>query len=113
MTQPSSLDMMIDIETLGQSSNAFIVQISARLFNPYVYNDKKEYHLLTLDINPWGVQEGSEIDNETVQWWQRQPQEIRDEVFKGKLTLREALELLHDFVKTHKPDRVWANNVSE
>lgn len=95
---------MLDIETLGQGSNAFILQICIKLI------DKSD--TLTLNIDPWRVQVGSEIDNSTMQWWQKQSEEVRKSVIGGTYTLTDALNTLNMFIKTHNIERIWANSPS-
>lgn len=95
---------MLDIETLGQGSNAFILQICIRLID--------EPDTLTLNIDPWRVQAGSEIDNSTMQWWQKQPKHVRASVMDGTSSLTDALIALNAFIKKYNIERVWANSPS-
>lgn len=95
---------MLDIETLGQGSNAFIVQICLRTFD--------EDASFIKYIDPWRRQVGAEIDNSTMQWWQQQPEDLRKQVMSGTETLADVLLSLNDFLKANKITHIWANSPS-
>lgn len=95
---------MLDLETLGQGSNAFIVQVCLRTFD-----GKKTF---VEYIDPWRQQAGSEIDNSTMQWWQKQPIQVRKKVMGGEASLSIVLERLNAFVAEAKITHLWANSPS-
>lgn len=102
---------MLDLETLGHSSNAFIVQISIATFSlddpTYI---RKSW---TTNIDMWQVQEGSEIDQSTIQWWQSQDRDVRSCVMGGSQSLPNALMELMEWVSAQdKIDFLWANSPS-
>lgn len=101
---------MLDIETLGQGSNAFIVQIAITTFK---LNDSEYYgESLIQNIDVWRAQAGSEIDNATVQWWQGQSDNVRETVMSGTDNLSNALYNLDLFFREHKIECLWANSPS-
>lgn len=64
-------DLMVDIETLGVSSDSIIVQIGACYFNRYT-GDIGEKFLVNIDPLIQAKM-GFKTDNDTLRWWQKQP----------------------------------------
>lgn len=107
----AKIHAMLDLETLGQSSNAFIVQICITTFSiddpTYI---RKSW---STNIDVWRLQEGSEIDQSTIQWWQSQDRDVRSRVMDGSQTLPNALTELMEWVSAQgKIDCLWANSPS-
>ena len=107
----AKIHAMLDLETLGQSSNAFIVQICITTFSlddpTYI---RKSW---STNIDVWRLQEGSEIDQSTIQWWQSQDRDVRSRVMDGSQTLPNALTELMEWVSVQgKIDYLWANSPS-
>lgn len=107
----AKIHAMLDLETLGQSSNAFIVQICITTFSlddpTYI---RKSW---STNIDVWRLQEGSEIDQSTIQWWQSQDRDVRSRVMDGSQTLPNALTELMEWVSAQgKIDDLWANSPS-
>ena len=94
---------MLDIETLGTSTNAVIVSIGAVRFNKSGL--KEEFYSVCYKQQPT-----REMDLNCVKWWMNQSDQARD-VFNNKeqkvITLKEALVDLKDFIT--REDGVWAN----
>ena len=107
----AKIHAMLDLETLGQSSNAFIVQICITTFSlddpTYI---RKSW---STNIDVWRLQEGSEIDQSTIQWWQSQDRDVRSRVMDGSQTLPNALTELMEWVSAQgEIDYLWANSPS-
>lgn len=107
----AKIHAMLDLETLGQSSNAFIVQICITTFSlddpTYI---RKSW---STNIDVWRLQEGSEIDQSTIQWWQSQDRDVRSRVMDGLQTLPNALTELMGWVSAQGMiDYLWANSPS-
>ena len=110
----AKIHAMLDLETLGQSSNAFIVQIRITTFSlddpTYI---RKSW---TTNVDVWGLQEGSEIDQSTIQWWQKQAVDVRERVMSGSQSLSNALREMMEWVEwvntQDKIDSLWANSPS-
>lgn len=74
----------LDLETLSTESNAAIVQIGA-----YCLNTQQDFSIL---IDPRSSENaGSHVSVETIEWWDKQPTELRKRVFSGTTPLQEAL----------------------
>ena len=102
---------MLDIETLGQGSNAFILQICLKTFDL----DRTagfESKTFTANVDAWRLQVGADIDQSTVQWWQSRDDEVRKSVMSGTKRLTQVLLELEDWAKKNKVDTLWANSPS-
>lgn len=107
----AKIHAMLDLETLGQSSNAFIVQICITTFSldDPTYSRKS----WSTNIDVWRLQVGSESDQSTIQWWQSQDRDVRSRVMGGLQTLPNALTELMEWVLAQgKIDYLWANSPS-
>lgn len=89
-----SLNVMIDIETLGVTSKATITQIGAVAFDM----SGVIHHKLNVHVRASG--QGRTIDPDTIMWWMLQKEEVRRGMVIGQNTsvpLREALIMLRDW----------------
>ena len=100
-------DVMVDIETLSTEYNACIIAIGAVKFN--LYNPNVERVSIELLIDTKSQNSDFHISKETIDWWFRQSQEVREHVFSSepRLSIREAFIKLNDFCKGCS--RYWAN----
>ena len=98
-------NIMIDIETLGTSSNSVILSIGAVEFDNE--NLGAEFEIF---IDPESCTDhGLVIDASTVMWWMVQSDEARGELLKRKgVTLDEAILQLHQAFDW-KGKQVWCN----
>lgn len=71
-------DFMLDLETLGTSSNAAVVQIGLVGFNPET-GETSPPSKLKVRAHP-----KSSIDYNTLSWWMNQSEEARKSVFPGE-----------------------------
>lgn len=109
-------DIMIDLETLGLTTNSVILSIGAVLFDitdipsgedltPFYRNITKQS---CLDV-------GMEISKATEDWWRDQSTEAQQALLSDQIPLRQALIELFDFVRmidaTHRI-RVWSNGAA-
>lgn len=94
--------VMLDIETLGTSSNSLILSIGATT------NTGKTFEVL---IDPESCEEfGLKIDARTVMWWMSQSDKAR-EIFNSGDTdpLDVALEKFAKWINWSKVDEAWCN----
>lgn len=101
---------MLDIETFSQGSNAFILQIAMKVFDPLGAKNTTDF--LVVNIDRHLPQQGAELEISTIEWWDKQPIEVQEEVMSGTGTLQEALIALNDFVEQKKITHIWANSPS-
>lgn len=103
-----SLDLMIDLETMGHVSNSVIVQIGAIVFNPRTGECVSEF-LQNVSIDSC-LKVGLKVTEGTIQWWLGQSKEVSSTLFNPKpLELTEVLMGLHKLVTTYAPKRLWAH----
>lgn len=102
-------DIMLDLETLGNSSNAAIVVIGAVKFDPTTGDLGEEFYEL---IHPQSCEAaGLVIDSPTVMWWLKQSDEARA-AFADEDAMKPLADVLYrfaEFVGGHKAARVWGN----
>jgi len=102
---------MIDIETLGTSSNAVITSIGATFFDPRTGNLGAQFYTI---VNPQSrVDAGMVMDVSTVMWWMRQDDDARKHLF-GCVRSEPIGSVLKDFthwVVSNSDDipKLWGN----
>jgi hypothetical protein len=69
---------MIDLETLSTKPNATILTIGGVKFDPYTRVEPSQglYHRIDVDSQ---VAMGRDVMEETVEWWGRQAEDVREE----------------------------------
>jgi hypothetical protein len=118
-----SLDIMIDLETLGTTADAVIVSIGAVAFNldagTVLQGDERASFYVVLDTE---TQPRRHISADTLAWWMRQSDAARAVFDRANLVqnhfpARTALGALNDWVRQvvlqanaqHKDLHVWSN----
>lgn len=90
---------MVDIESLGLSSNATILSIGAVKFS--LDGLGEEFYMV---IN---FDNSREIDAETVKWWMKQAPEAKSAIFNAEaFPAKIVLEMFSDFAKDSE---IWGN----
>lgn len=117
-----TLDLMIDIETFGETPNAPIVQIGACMWDmdePINFarlqeNDKTFFANVDLQSS---LNLGRKVDGSTIYWWMEQSEEARQSLLHERRSLREAFMYFVSWMQRKDPDisfmtpfagRVWA-----
>lgn len=97
-------DVMIDIETLDTGNNAAVLSIGAVYFDRKTGKTGEQFYCrISMDD---ALSHGS-LSDDTLEWWNRQPDEARIEAFGGKERINDAAERLIGFIK---PDsQAWGN----
>lgn len=107
-------EVMVDIETLSTKTNAAILTIGAIKFKRYMSVkplDKMDtfYTRITLDSCK---AIGLSTDKKTIQWWNKQSTEARDEIFSpdNRVSIQEGLQ---DFADWYPKDAIfWAHGIT-
>lgn len=86
--------IMIDLETLGNHSDAAIIQIGAVVFD---LEQLGESFKATIDIED--AMRHGKVTASTLKWWMQQSEDARQSVMSGTEKLSDALERLNEFVK--------------
>lgn len=98
-------NIMLDLETMGNHSNAAIISIGAVYFDDTGLGPEF-YHKISLESS---MKAGLKTDPDTILWWMHQQYEARKEFIGNsrEKTLSEVLDLFSNFVK---PGRlIWGN----
>jgi exodeoxyribonuclease VIII len=100
--------IMIDLETMGVSTNAALLSIGAVKFS-VEHGIEDRFHTI-IDLCS-SVTRGLEIDPNTVLWWMQQNDDARAQ-FKSKgLELRLALSRFNEWLGTEKR-AIWGNGAN-
>lgn len=102
-------DCMIDLETVGTAKDACVLTIAAQIFDPLGNGHNNRYYYVRVDIDS---QPERSVDQSTIEWWTRQPQESFQEAFNpdNRVTLKTALEQLTPML--WQSQRIWANGIT-
>ena len=106
--------IMLDLETLGTSSNSVIISIGAVAFYPYRLIDegKSIYQAGASSVFFSAIDKQScldirlLVDTETEVWWSKQPEEAKAQ-FKFTVIIHSALVRLESFIEPC--DALWGN----
>lgn len=107
--------LMVDLETMGNKSNAPIVSIGAVFFNPNTGNTGAEFYTaVSLESS---MLLGGVPDAGTIIWWLKQSPEARSAIaIADTITLIDALELFSNFISENSDAgsdvQVWGNGAS-
>mgnify|MGYP001072827238 CR=1 FL=1 len=104
------MNVMLDLETMGNSSNAAMIAIGAVAFDKD--NVVDEFYM---EINlTSAMRQGGFIDGSTVMWWLQQSQGARGS-FKDNDNAQHVMVVLNAFAlwcKEVKVDEVWGNGAT-
>ncbi len=105
----AKLDLMLDLETMGNGSRAAIRAIGAVFFDKTGLEEPAFY--VKVDLQSC-VDAGLEMDVDTVLWWLGQSEDARAEMRAGGgMSLAEALMEFRRFIGGREV-RVWGNGAS-
>lgn len=101
------MDVMLDLETLSTRPEAVILTLGAVKFSPFddeVKTDNGLYH--RVDVNEQ-LELGRHVQQETVDWWGRQAEEVREEALgeHERAKLNEVVDDLNRFLVG--ADNIW------
>lgn len=102
-----SYDIMLDLETLSTRPEAVILVIGAVKFNPFKRDDFGSTLYIKPDVDEQ-VEMGRHIDDNTVAWWGKQPDEVREDAMgeEGRISIQETMKQLNRFLVG--ADNIWA-----
>jgi len=88
---------MIDIETLGREPGCAVLSIGAASFDLKKNGIEQQFYV---SIDPQSnLDLGLIQEHETLEWWEKQDSEVREEAFGGTTPLRDALIELSGWCK--------------
>lgn len=112
MTNNIPTDVMIDLETMGNSQSAAIVSISAVPFNMETGLTFDPFHV---DINFEDCLKYLKADASTIMWWMQQSDEARNKLLESmdsRVNLHTALMHFGEALDKMHIQRIWANGAS-
>jgi exodeoxyribonuclease VIII len=101
------MDVMLDLETLSTRPNAVILSMGAVKFDPFSLRiDVDEGINVRVDVDEQTAL-GRHVQQETIDWWATQPQEVQEEAFAEhqRISLTELVKLLNKFLVG--ADNIW------
>jgi hypothetical protein len=96
--------VMVDCETLSTHQNAVIVSIGAVKFS--FEDGLKEEFLVNIDVKD-SVKNGFHIEQSTVDWWKKQPLEVRQAWTKDPQPVKESIAAFNEFIGTDTKQLIW------
>ncbi len=96
--------IMVDIETLGTSSNACVISVGVVAFDP----DKG-----VLASDGWAIRHEDwhgEMDASTIKWWMKQNEAARNFSFEGTWPAFDVAQKFAQFHSAWGGDECWAND---
>lgn len=102
--------LMIDLETLGTSTDSVVLSVGAVKFDleSDAIDGRGFYGSVSIDSN---LEAGRRIEEDTLLWWLKQPAAVQAVFFEDKLSLEQALIDLSDWLGDNKWI-VWAKGPS-
>ena len=99
--------VMIDLETLGTKPDSVILSLAALKFDPYSNKEPTDGIYIKLDVDQQ-VALPRTIDEDTLNWWAKQSDEIREEAMgeQDRVSLKTATKELNKFLVG--VDKIWA-----
>jgi exodeoxyribonuclease VIII len=103
----NKVSVEVDLETASTRPDAAIIAIGAVIVGS---PDKEFFQLVSLADC---VANGRHVDTGTMTWWSTQPQELRERMFSGTTSLKDALLNFNAWLQDVCPDqtnlRLWGN----
>lgn len=102
--------IMLDLETLSTRPDATILTFGACRFNPYKQEDITQGIYFRIDVDSQ-VDLGRHVDEDTVEWWGRQSEDVREEAMSpdNRIGLVEFTKQLNRFIVG--ADLIWAQGL--
>lgn len=101
-------DLMIDIETMGVTSNAVMIQLAAVYFNPHTKETGDKFSIC-IDENSC-LEKGFLTDQSTKNWWAKQNQNVLKSIQNNAINIQDAIDSFCDFLPKNTYDlRVWSH----
>ena len=113
MYEPRPINIMVDLETMGNGASAPIVAIGAVVFNPYTGELGDNFQtVVALNSSAWY----GKMDASTVNWWLQQSEEARNIFLPDtpKVSLKDALIQFNQWLSSlgrQNDLHVWGNGV--
>ena len=96
----------IDIETLGTSPDTVVLTIGGIKFDPMADDGLHSQFYYKLDADEQ-IEMGRTVDEKTLEWWEKQPEEIRKEALEttDRVSTEQSLKALNKWLVG--VDKIW------
>lgn len=103
--------VMLDIETLGIRPESVILTLGAVKFDPYIPGKIYDGLYLRVDVDEQ-IAQGRLVDPETVDWWGKQSEPIREEALgdQDRVSVTDLMKQLNKFLVA--VDEIWCQGPS-
>jgi hypothetical protein len=106
------MDAMLDLETLGTSSQPALLQMALVMFDP---NENELNASFNMHIDPQScINVGANVQWDTIKWWLGQSEEARGRVIKAtdRTPIGGVMLQAYEFLKTNKVNRIWSHGAT-
>ena len=100
---------MLDIETMGNTSNSVIVSIGAVRFDMETGETGGTFYRI-VDIDSC-LDAGLKVNGSTIKWWLTKSEEARKEIVKEGIHIAQALQEFNLFIRNSIYSEIWSNGV--
>jgi exodeoxyribonuclease VIII len=101
-------DLMIDIETMGITSDAVMIQLAAVYFDPFTKEIGKKFNIYISEDSC--LSSGFITDQSTKDWWSKQNQNVLQNIQSQSIDVKNAMEGFVNFLPKNTYDlRVWSH----
>ncbi len=105
----TDIDVMVDVETLGVTSQAAVLSIGAVAFRISDHLILSEFEIF---IDLQSALDNGNVDASTLSWWLSQEKNAQDLAFTGTISAGTAIDSFLIWYRSQKPKRVWGNGPS-
>lgn len=98
-------NIMLDLETLGTRPGSAIRSVGAAAFELDGGEPAPTFYKKVRSMSCWVA--GLTVDQGTLDWWARQPQEVQDELKVGTEDLRDVVTAFHNWFRQTGAQFVW------
>lgn len=105
-------DIMVDIETMGNTNDSAVVQIGAAVFDR---NTGEVGNTFKVNIElQSSMDAGLSVNASTIEWWMNQSKEAQESIFKEpRIPLKNAMRDFQKWIKKNEPEqrevRIWSH----
>jgi hypothetical protein len=108
VTDPNTVHVMIDLETLSTRANATILSIGATKFT--LADGITDEFYCNIDAKSCKAA-GLHVDKSTIEWWMQQSKEARDALLEDQISITEAMTRFTAWIGNDKV-MPWGNGAS-
>lgn len=101
---------MIDLETFGTRAGCVLRSIGIALFDPEGDGHGETYYANFREEEQREF--GAHYESSTVQWWERQPQFVQDQLITNQRNFYEVADEIIEFIRGNKARFVWGQGAN-